>query len=66
MRKLLLLLAASTALGLATGCGVAESDADIRAVAAQSIDMDMRQIVDDWNTIWLVDRQYRLTKWTIR
>lgn len=48
------------------GCGVTKNSAEVRSTARQSIDLDMRQIVDDWNHIWMVDRQYRLTKWHTR
>jgi hypothetical protein len=31
-----------------------------------SADMDFRQIADDWDTLWMVDRQTRLTPWITR
>lgn len=65
MRKFVLLVAL---IGLAAvaGCGVARSPREIRNIAKQSADMDLRQLVDDWNFLWLADRQYRLTKWHTR
>jgi hypothetical protein len=32
----------------------------------QVLDMDTRQLVDDWDKFWLADRQYRLTRWQTR
>ena len=65
MRKLLILVAI---VGLASiaGCGVTRSSQEIRNVNMQALDMDMRQIVDDWNMLWLADRQSRLTRWHTR
>lgn len=66
MRKFVLLVAL-VGLAAVVGCsGVARSPREIRNIAKQSLDMDMRQLVDDWNMLWLVDRQYRLTKWHTR
>jgi hypothetical protein len=54
-------------LALTTGCATVtktpeENLANTRAV----VELDMRQIGDDWNLIWLSDRQSRLTKWHTR
>lgn len=32
----------------------------------QIVNLEMRQIADDWNYVWLADRQPRLTKWHTR
>lgn len=32
----------------------------------QTLDMDTRQLVDDWDYLWLADRQYRMTRWHTR
>lgn len=65
--RALAVLVGVVALFAISGCnGVTKNDAEIRATASQSIDLDARQIVDDWNSIWLVDRQYRLTRWHTR
>lgn len=64
VRVLFLLLVGLT---ISTGCsGVTKSPAEISRTVEQSVDMDLRQITDDWNMIWLVDRQYRLSKWHMR
>ncbi len=65
MRKLVILVAI---VGLASvaGCGMTRSSQEIRNVAKQTLNMDMRQLVDDWNMLWLADRQSRLTRWHTR
>ncbi len=32
----------------------------------QTLNMDTRQLVDDWDYLWLADRQYRMTRWHTR
>ena len=52
---------------ITTGCsGVTRSPAEISRTVVQSVDIDLRQMTDDLNLLWLVDRQYRLTKWHMR
>ena len=54
-------------LTITAGCtGVTKSPAEISRTVEQSMDMDLRQMTDDWNLLWLVDRQYRLSKWHMR
>ncbi len=66
MRKLVILVAI-VGLAAVAGCaGVARSSQEIRNVNKQALDMDMRQIVDDWNMLWLADRQSRMTRWHTR
>ena len=48
------------------GSGVVNTKADRVNAFRQSVDMDLRQMADDWDTLWLVDRQYRLTRWQTR
>ena len=48
------------------GGGVVKTKAERANAFRQSVDMDLRQLADDWDTVWLVDRQYRLTRWQIR
>lgn len=64
--RLFIAFAAAVCLACLTGCGVTQSRHEIANTVAQSIDLDARQLVDDWNTVWLVDRQYRLTRWYTR
>jgi len=67
MRKFLLL---GMLIGLSgvVGCGngVANTHAERMNTYRETMDMDMRQLVDDWDMIWLADRQYRLTRWQTR
>ena len=65
MRKLVILVAI-VGLAAVAGCGVTRSAQEIRNVNKQALDMDMRQIVDDWNMLWLADRQSRMTRWHTR
>lgn len=55
-------------LAFVMGCsaGVVKSGPERVNSFRHSVDMDFRQIVDDWDTLWMVDRQYRLTPWTTR
>lgn len=32
----------------------------------QIVDLEMRELTEDWNYLWLADRQPRLTKWHTR
>jgi hypothetical protein len=48
------------------GSGVVKSRAERVNAFRQSVDMDLHQMADDWDTIWLVNRQYRLTRWQTR
>jgi len=66
MRKcvLLALLAGLTAVA---GCAtVTKSAAENRANIRAIVELDLRQMADDWNLVWLTDRQCRLTKWHTR
>jgi hypothetical protein len=54
-------------LSLLAGCQtVAKSPEEVRRSYRQQLDLDMRGIADDWNLIWLADRQHRFTKWYTR
>lgn len=55
-------------LAVLMGCGngVVRTKAERMNAFRQSVDMDLRQMTDDWDTIWLVNRQYRLTRWQTR
>jgi uncharacterized protein YceK len=66
MRKLLLLgLVAGAA--LLSGCAtVAMTPEQNLALQKQIYELDKLQMADDWNLIWLADRQSRLTRWHSR
>ncbi len=66
MRTLLMLV---LLIDLATlvGCaGVTKTPSEVAHTTRQTLDLDLRQITDDWNMIWMSDRPYRLTKWYTR
>jgi hypothetical protein len=67
MRKCLL-VGFLVGLSLLVGCGagVVKTPAERVNAFRESAAMDLRQLVDDWDTLWLVDRQYRLTRWQVR
>jgi hypothetical protein len=67
MRKLLL-AGLFTALAMTTtGCQtVTKTPEEVRATHKQVMDLDARQMADDWNYLWLADRQYHLTRWHMR
>jgi len=65
--RMWLLLGLLAGLALAAGCATVtmsgkESVANTRSV----LELDMREMADDWNMIWLADRQNRLTRWHTR
>lgn len=67
MRKIVALSLLAIAGAALLGCtGVVKSWDDRKFTYRQMTDMDMRQIADDWDKIWLADRQYRLTRWELR
>jgi hypothetical protein len=61
------LLVLLVGLAVLAGCTtVTKSPAEVRATYSQAFDLDMRGIADDWNLIWLAERQYRFTRWYTR
>ena len=66
MRKWLV-LGLLAGLSLAAGCAtVTKTAAENRATHRQIVELDMREIGDDWNLIWMADRQCRLSRWHTR
>jgi len=57
-----------TALAALTGCnGMVRDYEERKNMYAQTIDSDLRQLVDDWDNFWLADRSHsRLTEWYTR
>ena len=67
MRKWMLYAIVAVGAAASSGChGVVKTWDDRKYTYEQILDMDTRQIADDWDKIWLADRQYRLTRWHIR
>jgi len=49
------------------GCAtLVNTPAEVKSTYRQVLDSDLRQLSADWNTLWLADRQYRLTRWYTR
>lgn len=66
MRKWLF-LGLIVSLGWASGCAtVTRTAAENRANYRSICELDMLEMADDWNLIWLGERQCRLTKWHTR
>jgi uncharacterized protein YceK len=66
MRKCLL-LGLGVGLALLAGCATVTKTADENvANQKQIVGLEMRQIADDWNLIWMTDRQNRLSRWITR
>ena len=68
MRKGLCLIGLLVGTAFLYGCGsgmVKSQDERLNTYRAV-YDTDMRQLRDDWDALWLIDRQYRLTKWQTR
>ncbi len=66
MKKWLLLSILASA-ALVAGCAtVAKTEEDNMNTWKQIADLDERQIGDDWNLIWLSDRQGRLSRFHMR
>lgn len=52
---------------LTTGCAtVSKTPAENLNNTRSIVELDMREMADDWNLIWLTDRQSRLTRWHTR
>ena len=65
--RYLVLFGLLAGLAVTTGCAtVVKSPAEVRNTYKQVIDMDLRQMSHDWNYLWLMDRQYRLTRYYLR
>ncbi len=49
------------------GCATVSKSPEENLYNTRSIvELDMREMADDWNLIWLTDRQCRLTRWITR
>jgi hypothetical protein len=66
MRKWLL-LGLLAGLAVTAGCAtVTKTAEENRATQRQVAAFDLRQMGDDWNLLWMADRQSRLTRWHTR
>lgn len=62
-----MLIGLLAAVGLTTGCAtVAKSPEENLNNTRAVVELDLRQMADDWNLVWLTDRQCRLTRWHTR
>ena len=66
MRKCLL-MGLGLGLVLLAGCAtVTRTPSENAANQKQIIGLEMRQLADDWNLLWMTDRQNRLSRWITR
>ena len=67
MKRLLILLALLVATVM-SGCGpgMVHSAAERKRRHRNIATLEARQINDDWDTFWMVDRPSRLTYWHLR
>ncbi|MEW6250703.1 MAG: hypothetical protein AB1716_08635 [Planctomycetota bacterium] len=66
-KRMLIGLLASVGLLLASGCATLTMTPEESANMTKSVvRTDMRALADDWNMIWLMDHQTRLTRWHTR
>jgi hypothetical protein len=62
-----LLLGLLGLVALGTGCAtVTMTSEENLAMTRNHAELEMREIGDDWNMIWLNDRQNRLSRWHTR
>ncbi|MBI5724317.1 MAG: hypothetical protein HZA50_10200 [Planctomycetes bacterium] len=62
MKNLILTLALCMA-GLLGGCGLVDTYQQRERRYAVVTDQDFRQMIDDWDCLWLYDRNMRLTEY---
>lgn len=65
--RALMILGLLVGLTFLAGCAtMTQSSADVRNTYSRVCEYDMRQLADDWNRMWLLDRPSRLTRWQMR
>lgn len=67
MRKAVMFAAVLLASLAGTGCStVTKSPGEVAATYRTALDLESRQLFEDWNYLWLADRPGRLMRWTSR
>lgn len=65
--RAIVLLVLLFGLTLVAGCAtMTQSPEEVRATYSRVWEYELRQMSDDWNFIWLLDRPSRLTRWQMR
>ena len=65
--RALLLLGLIVGLAATAGCAtMTQSAAEVRTTYGRAWEYEFRQMADDWNYAWHVDRPSRLTRWQMR
>jgi len=67
MRRWILLMALGALIWATTGCGdgVARTRRERAEMHKRVFENDMKQINDDWDEFWLMDRPGRLSWWRV-
>jgi len=68
MKRLVLLAAVGAMVFLTTGCGdgVAYTRQERAETHRRVLENDRKQLNDDWDAFWLMDRPGRLTWWRVQ
>ncbi len=67
MRRVILISAMILSAAWLNGCNSpTKTYAERLNTYEQVMDTDFQQLADDWDLLWLANRQYRLSKWHLR
>lgn len=65
--RALVILGLLLGLALVTGCAtMTQTPSQVASTYGRVFEYDFREMPDDWNFIWMVDRPSRLTRWQMR
>ena len=67
MQRWILMITLAAVAGLSTGCGdgVARTRRERKETHRRVVENDMKQLTDDWDSFWLMDRPSRLSWWRV-
>ncbi len=67
MRRIMLLVALVACSAGLVGCAtVTKSPEEVKLQYQRYTDLQLRQLADDWNYFWLMDRHSRVSRWHTR
>ncbi len=65
MKSLIVLMLLSLTI-LVTGCTMTETCAEAHQRRMNIVDVQMREMAEDWDTLWLMDKPSELTPYHVR
>ncbi len=65
MKSLFVLFVLCVAVWL-SGCGLGDTEHQRELRYKHVVDVNSRELIDDWDHFWLMDRPSRLTRWHLR